>query len=436
MEEDPGVGPAVAAASSSSGSTFHATQAAGSEAVPGSGDAAGSGTSNAANEAAAPPPCSYEVNVKAIDGTVTKLQVPSNSSGVDLKDLISKRLDVAPEKQRLIIRGHAIKDDDVISQHLSDNGQTVHLVQRPDMPPALAGQQAATSPATQPQSATQPAAGSGQVATAGLQVRLQLNASMPQEQQLAAQLLFGGQSGNGAGGTGPSRGPLGPAHVMLGQPLAAMALPATPIVFQQGQEQPGTAATGNALTADLISALLGSALQQELVVAQPTPEDNGGNPGVSAASAVPQVEGARVAVLRNRHVSGSAGAQTATQEASGTTGVPPWSELQVLTWQLARLLHRAGPGGGSLPPAHMPQGELHAFLGALHGASSQLGVGICDLQACLSPEIGDELRMQQASQFAETAEAAAALLQRVASHLRGGAACSGGNSAPQPPQQL
>merc|ERR1719461_1714693 len=102
-----------------------------------------------------------------------------------------------------------------MSQHVSDNGQTIHLVQRPDVSPGLAGQQTATSPTMQPQSATQPTAGLGQVATAGLQVRLQLNANMPEEQQqLAAQFLFGGQGGIGGGGTEPSRGPLGPAHVM------------------------------------------------------------------------------------------------------------------------------------------------------------------------------------------------------------------------------
>jgi len=401
---------------SSSGSSFHATQAvAGSEATPGSG--------NAASEVAAPAPCSYEVKVKAIDGTVTKLQVPSNSSGVELKEIISKRLDVAPDKQRLIIRGHAIKDDDVISQHVSDNGQTIHLVQRPDVPPGLAGQQAASS-TVQPLSATQPAAGlGGQVTTAGLQVRLQLNASMPQEQQqLAAQFLFGGQGGNGGGGTGPSRGPLGPAHVLLGQPVAAMALPASPIVLQQGQEQQGAVVTGSANSADLISALLGTALQQELVVAQPASEDSGGNLGFSAASAAPLGESV-------------ASAWTAVQESSGSPGVLPWPEMRALTGQLARLLRRAELSGGTLPPSQMPQGELHAFLGALHGASSQLGVGICDLQAYLATEVGDELQVQQALQFAETAEAFAALLQNVASHLRGGTACSRGGLPAQPPQQ-
>jgi len=433
MEEDPGVSHTVAAASSSSGSSYHASQAvAGSEAAPFNSNACGSGIYNVGNRVATPPPCSYEVNVKAIDGTVTKLHVPSNSSGTELKDLISKRLDVAPDKQRLIIRGHAIKDDDIIRQHVSDNGQTVHLVQRPDVPPSFTGQQAATSSMAQPQSASQPAAGLGPVSTAGLQVRFQLSASTPQEQQLATQLLFGGQGGNVGGSTEPNRGPSALGHVMLGQPLAAMALPASPIAVRRGHEPSGTPVVGSAtaaartlfdqrlasgVSADLVSALLGNALRPvgpESVAAPPASRDSGDNPGDN-----PGLLAAAVA----RHSEGQgesvASTWTAVQEVSRTTGVPPWSELRALNDQLARLLRREEESGGTLPQAHMPQGELHAFLGALHGACSQLGVGICDLQACVAAKVGDELRIQQMLRFADTAETAAALLQSVASHVRG-----------------
>lgn len=73
----------------------------------------------------------YEVNIKCIDGTVTKMQIPSNLRGFSLKQRILNQLHVPIERQRLIFRGRVVQDEDVLGQHITQSGQTIHLVQRP-----------------------------------------------------------------------------------------------------------------------------------------------------------------------------------------------------------------------------------------------------------------------------------------------------------------
>merc|ERR1712079_889374 len=90
----------------------------------------------------------------------------------------------------------------------------------------------------------------------------------------------------------------------------------------------------------------------------------------------------------------------------------PWEELQDLSQHLACLLHRP-EHSSALRPLHMPHGELHAFLSVLHGAASQLGVGISDMQTSLSVNRGEE--QQQAVQFANVADATASVLHSLAS---------------------
>lgn len=79
-------------------------------------------------------PSVHEVNIKSIDGTITTLSVPDTCSGSDLKRLITDRLNVPPDRQRLIFRGRPILDTDILGQHITEHGQTIHMVQRPDVP--------------------------------------------------------------------------------------------------------------------------------------------------------------------------------------------------------------------------------------------------------------------------------------------------------------
>jgi len=178
------------------------------------------------------------------------------------------------------------------------------------------------------------------------------------------------------------------AQFLLGQPIATMTLPTSQIFFQQGTEQLGTSqmliGQGLANQADLVSALLGN------------------------INAVPQDAAPREAVPE----------EAAPQEAESL----PWEELQDLSQHLACLLHRP-EHSSALRPLHMPHGELHAFLSVLHGAASQLGVGISDMQTSLSVNRGEEQQQrqqqqQQAVQFANVAEATASVLHSLASSVR------------------
>lgn len=104
----------------------------------------------------------------------------------------------------------------------------------------------------------------------------------------------------------------------------------------------------------------------------------------------------------------------------------PWRELQCLNRHLAHLLRRA-QHSVRLPPAHMPQGEVHAFLSALHGSTSQLGVGISDMQAAYADAAGPQ--QQQVVQFASALEAASHALRGLAASMRVGLAEEGTASA-------
>jgi len=514
-----------------------------------------------------------EVNIKTTDGNVTTLKVPRSSSGLDLKTCISERLEVPPDRQRLIVRGHVLKDEDVVGQRITEDGQTVHLVQRPEALPGADPQaQESNRAAAQSQAphapvdaATFTAANllqaSGGPAAAGVQLRFQLNTPqdgqpMPAEVSQMFNSLFGpagrdlfaglgaggppgsnsepavnepsvgdaggARSGNGdeerttsrwtslipgrsallrmglwssraclaglplivlamsvVGGwftvalqaslggstartaqaassadavdanvdsegttsgshlgnilplygwlicyhavslclglpalyvalrTSPpvrmisswlgsqhlsqsqtqAQGAVEAAQILFGQRIATMTLPTSQIIFQ-GSEQSGTSQVligqGLANQADLVSALLGNmnAVPQEAAPQDTAPQD-----------AAPQ--------------------DAALQEAEPL----PWEELQDLSQHLACLLHRP-EHSSALRPLHMPHGELHAFLSVLHGATSQLGVGISDMQTSLCADRGEEQQHQQALHFANVADATASVLHSLAASVR------------------
>eukprot|EP00927_Polykrikos_kofoidii_P028873 TRINITY_DN25073_c0_g1_i2.p1 TRINITY_DN25073_c0_g1~~TRINITY_DN25073_c0_g1_i2.p1 ORF type:complete len:583 (+),score=83.73 TRINITY_DN25073_c0_g1_i2:129-1877(+) len=76
----------------------------------------------------------YTVSIRCFDGVTENLQVPGDLRGSALKALIFERLRVPAERQRLIFRGRVIQDEEVVSQHITEDGQTIHMVQRPDFP--------------------------------------------------------------------------------------------------------------------------------------------------------------------------------------------------------------------------------------------------------------------------------------------------------------
>jgi len=177
------------------------------------------------------------------------------------------------------------------------------------------------------------------------------------------------------------------AQLLLGQPIATMTLPTSQIIFQQGSQQSGTTqmlfGQGLANQADLVSALLGNV--------------NAAPPDAASRDTAPRETAPQEAAL---------------QEAESL----PWEELQDLSQHLALLLHRPEHTAASLP-LHMPHGELHAFLSVLHAATSQLGVGISDLQTNICADREDQ-QQQQALQFANVAEATASVLHSLAASFR------------------
>lgn len=94
----------------------------------------------------------------------------------------------------------------------------------------------------------------------------------------------------------------------------------------------------------------------------------------------------------------------------------PWRDLRRLNQHVSRVLGRTGPPR-SLPPSRMPAGEAAAFLGALHGATSQLAVAVSDFQVAVAD---DAVQPRQQLQFATALVAAAQTFRGVATALQSG----------------
>lgn len=186
--------------SSSSSSSSAATPTNGDNGIAGCGDGAAISAAEVREggaQALGTSPDQVEVNLKCIDGTVTRLHVPKCIRGSGLKELIAERLSVPPERQRLIVRGRVIQEDDDVDQHITQNGQTIHFLQRPqqtlvsgdaqasaagaqDVPEAPPGTPAA-SRAAPPAAAREPAVGA---------VDPSLQGALPAQAELS-QLLTG-----------------------------------------------------------------------------------------------------------------------------------------------------------------------------------------------------------------------------------------------------
>ncbi|CAK9107152.1 Ubiquitin-like domain-containing protein CIP73 (CCaMK-interacting protein of approximately 73 kDa) [Durusdinium trenchii] len=76
----------------------------------------------------------FEIKIQRIDGSSQLVEVRPEMTGLQLKELIAQKLSISTD-QRLICRGRAIKDDDMLGTHITDSGQIVHMVQRPPAAP-------------------------------------------------------------------------------------------------------------------------------------------------------------------------------------------------------------------------------------------------------------------------------------------------------------
>eukprot|EP00927_Polykrikos_kofoidii_P079031 TRINITY_DN75826_c0_g1_i1.p1 TRINITY_DN75826_c0_g1~~TRINITY_DN75826_c0_g1_i1.p1 ORF type:complete len:990 (+),score=185.52 TRINITY_DN75826_c0_g1_i1:326-2971(+) len=434
----------------------------------------------------------YEVNIRCIDGTTTQLEVPNDLRISDVKEIIADLLDVPADTQRLIFRGHVVTDDDTVGKHITENNQTIHMVQRPGHrgdDQTQRGEQAADasnvrgmSPQVHFQFSTADSGG-------GMDLSQLLNTvlgaagrggGMGTVVHTATSQLPGRPVpvpvGSAAFGTAPggfgiagSQDPArsssrlaGPTDVDLGRPgrnasdgaVAASTgpsgprsgLPSRPPLPQAAGIVPGgghlnahfanmaQGASGNE-SGGVGSAAGGSAVA--LTPFQIVFQQGLGNlahilPSVMGDASVPEVGGVnRPAGNTAGHQSGdtlgsneSSQGRVGSNVRSGSGGgnnsggvTLPWREMRRFSLHLNRLLGRVSQHR-MLPPAHMPTGELNAFLACLHASTSQLGVAIGDMQASLND--GSGLQARQRLQFAMALVAAARTLRGAATALQSG----------------
>uniref|UniRef100_A0A7S4T0H8 Ubiquitin-like domain-containing protein n=1 Tax=Alexandrium monilatum TaxID=311494 RepID=A0A7S4T0H8_9DINO len=378
--------------------------------------ASATSSSTPAPAAAEAEPPVYEVSVKCIDGSTTKLEVPSDLRGSDVKELIAERLGVPMDRQRLIFRGRVLKDDDIVGQHISENGLTLHMVQRPGPPP---GADAARSSAAQPAGGEGPAPPDGQPQPG--QVHFQFTQAdgggiplgMPQvDLSQVLGTVFGavgrgaglgvhaapidvGFAGGGTGGRGA-----GAAPAPGTQPGSRPGATSPALEPPQGQPPPPPPAPGDPLIAAGGPARNGPNAAVALQPLQIIFQQGLGNlahfiPLLLNENGPPVAAGAPLAgASRNRTggggqvAGGGAASPTAAQGAQGSGDVPardsmPWRDLRRLHQHLARLLGRPNPHR-TLPPANMPVSELYSFLAVLLNAITQLGVAVGDFQASIA----------------------------------------------------
>lgn len=451
----------------------------------------------------------YEVNIKSIDGTVTKMDVPSNLRGLSLKRRILDRLRVPIERQRLIFRGRVVRDEDVLGHHITQSGQTIHLVQRPASSVILGNGSAQSSNSQgadgQPQDAPSQTSATDNL---GNPPQLMTFPGQSELSQILGSMLSavnrGGEGGpivhtvplvRGPAPPAPASTPTGAATPVVGPAVgAAQGADGTASSAAQGilnfftQRGPGAPGSGAPAGAGdlqswrrgwpsrecmMLSLLLGCLalvmpmlawcivqIEASFVVSSPpwhiwafgfhllglllglpslclalrspvrgfralitpggavqgdqtpltqilaamavqplnSPQivfQQGLNLGTANITATVQEEGfelpADFGASVGVGVNSTAPMMQPVTHADGTPEGLPWQELQGLSDHLDRLLHRPGRPGrltaGGMPPlafGDAPGAELQAFLASLHAATSQLGVGISDIQTTLA----------------------------------------------------
>eukprot|EP00930_Biecheleria_cincta_P032976 TRINITY_DN22847_c0_g1_i1.p1 TRINITY_DN22847_c0_g1~~TRINITY_DN22847_c0_g1_i1.p1 ORF type:complete len:823 (+),score=164.97 TRINITY_DN22847_c0_g1_i1:30-2498(+) len=413
---------------------------------------------------------SYQIVVKCIDGSTTNFEVGSHLTGLELKELIATKLEVPADQQRLIFRGRAIQDTDAVGSHITADGQTLHMVQRPGPPPAAAQQeQHASSGSVAQGSSTQPAGGAvpgqaqfgfgaGDLIGPGHmgQVHLQISAVPSGAGQGELGQLLGslfnaaasaagrpGPSGSnpaaassrrsedrnlfpGQSGTGPSSSDSA-AQVgtsPAGTPATASAPGSAPGSSPGPVPGPGPAIPPGAVipSAPDLSALFAALAGQATGAGQGT-----GPAGMQPMQVIFQqglgnLGGAFPGFMAQDFASFPESTQEPTEggrnrESSrhqGSDGLP-WRDLRRLHSHLARVLGRSSSHRPTLPPLQAPQGELVAFLSHLASATAQLNVAINDMQTILNDNGGPSPR--QRLQFTMVLASAARALRSLSASM-------------------
>jgi len=370
-------------------------------------------------------------------------------TGSGLKDLIGTRLGVPPHRQRLIFRGHTINDERMIGQDMTEDGQTVHLVQRPDHPLGR--------PTNATVSAAPPAAGSDPTPQTRFQLRtIEVGQQLPIELSRLLSAVVGAVRHAGEGvahevapGSVPRESSwsmrvctswycwfvvLSIASFWAGFLAWSMYAPEIAVSSLSktvtSDDNPSTFAwlwlSSSALFLAFTRTLPLYSRLSWFVPPAATQHDQQQNAqmllGPLMAALIPtspglsqELAGQRINLTSNSESSSPPDPVSNTSAENLNAVTPPWQDLQQLSSNLGQLLRRAGPGR-ALPPANMPHGEFHAFLLALHDASSQLGVAISDIQATLVDNASGEIEQMQL--FAATLESGAQVLSRLANSVR------------------
>ena len=75
-----------------------------------------------------------QVNVKTISGEIKVIEVPASMTIKDFREKVMEVFNVPVDRQRLICQGKLLKDEQVVNDYIKENGQTVHLMVRADVP--------------------------------------------------------------------------------------------------------------------------------------------------------------------------------------------------------------------------------------------------------------------------------------------------------------
>eukprot|EP00931_Biecheleriopsis_adriatica_P072878 TRINITY_DN47267_c0_g1_i1.p1 TRINITY_DN47267_c0_g1~~TRINITY_DN47267_c0_g1_i1.p1 ORF type:complete len:689 (-),score=139.21 TRINITY_DN47267_c0_g1_i1:27-2093(-) len=386
-----------------------------------SNEAVAAPSSENASAAAAPlsEQTTHEVNIKCIDGSTTKLEVNTDLTGAQLKELIAEKLTVPADQQRLIFRGRAIKDDDVIGAHIRESGQTLHMVQKPA--PATPSGTSASSSAARVPGPTGPTVMQTPMGPQVVQFATLPGDFLQGGGDLAQMLstLLGGAVNAATNAAGQGL----PAAVPPVPPESHTA--ASPASSGKGQGK-GTgiaSATASRAAGDTSSAPdaapsgLGAAIQQQVQQLQGQMQivfQSGELPAGTQPNVLPNMFGSLAQDI-TRHNSAHPDVETT---GAGQPDALPWRDLRRLHAHLSRVLGRSSQHRPAVPPRQMPEGvhgELLAFLSLLHAATSQLSVAISDMQNMLREGNGPASR--QRLQFAMVLASSGRVLRAMSTAL-------------------
>eukprot|EP01083_Nonionella_stella_P015952 44626_1 len=171
------------------------------------------------------------VTIKCTTGQKFTVELTPDKNIKDLKELCSKETDVEVERQRLIYKGHVLKDDRTIESYGIENEHTVILVKgsKPKPKPDPNAPQPAAAPVVQPTAALPDAPSAANTGAAPQQ---------PAFDPFAMLSAMGGGGGMGAMGSGMGGGGQGanPMASMMQNPEMIGQMMSNPMVQQMMQQ--------------------------------------------------------------------------------------------------------------------------------------------------------------------------------------------------------